>query len=278
MLTKPGIIFGNVLSATAGFLLASKFRIDIKLFAATIVGMALVIAAACVYNNYIDRDIDQKMARTKKRALASGRVPAGSALAYATMLFVLGFAILGGASNALVVGIGLVAFVDYVALYGLAKRHSVHGTVVGSISGAAPVVAGYAAVTDRLDLGALLLFAIWTLWQMPHFYAIAMYRFDDYKAAGLPVLPVKKGMRAAKIQIVWYVAAFIVANAFLTICGYTGLSYLAVLSLLGLYWLWRGLQGFHTKNDRTWARSMFLLSLMVMLGLCLMLSIGALLP
>ncbi len=277
MLTKPGIIFGNVLSAAAGFLFAAKFHIDVRLFAATIVGMALVIASACVYNNYIDRGIDKKMARTEKRALVSGKISARSALTYATALCVLGFATLLY-TNALVVVIGVVAFIDYVVLYGIAKRRSVHGTIVGSVSGAAPVVAGYVAVTNRFDWGALLLFFILVFWQMPHFYAIAMYRFKDYKAAGLPVLPVKKGMRAAKVQILVYVAGFIAANVLLVLSGYAGYSYLTGMTVLGLWWLWRGVGGFRAKNDAAWGRGMFLFSLVVMLGLCAMLSVGSILP
>jgi len=276
-LTKPGIIFGNVLSAAAGFLLASKFHIDVRLFAATIGGMALVIASACVYNNYIDRGIDKKMARTKKRALVSGEISARSALTYATALCVFGFATLLY-TNALVVLIGVVAFIDYVVLYGIAKRRSVHGTIVGSVSGAAPVVVGYVAVTNRFDLGALLLFLILTFWQMPHFYAIAMYRFKDYKAAGLPVLPVKKGPQAAKVQILLYVLGFIAANILLVGRGYVGYSYLVVMVLLGLRWLWRGVQGFRTQDDAAWGRGMFRFSLVVMLGLCAMLSVGSILP
>ncbi len=276
-LTKPGIIFGNVLSAGAGFLLASKFHIDVRLFAATIGGMALVIASACVYNNYIDQGIDKKMARTKKRALVSGEISARSALTYATVLCALGFATLLY-TNTLVVVIGVVAFIDYVVLYGIAKRRSVHGTIVGSVSGAAPVIAGYVAVTNRFDWGALLLFFILTFWQMPHFYAIAMYRFKDYEAAGLPVLPVKKGTRVTKVQILLYVLGFIAANILLVERGYVGYSYLVIMVLLGLWWLWRGMQGFRTQDNTAWGRGMFRFSLVVMLGLCAMLSVGSILP
>jgi len=193
-LTKPGIIYGNLLTAAAGFLFASKWHIVPGLFAATLAGTSLVIAAACVYNNYIDRNIDKRMARTKKRALVQGTISGKHALIFATMLGVLGFALLLAYTNTLVTVIGVIAFIDYVVLYGISKRRSVYGTIVGSISGAAPIVAGYVAVTNQFDLGALLLFFILVYWQMPHFYGIAMYRFDDYKAAGIPVLPVQKGM------------------------------------------------------------------------------------
>lgn len=277
-LTKPGIIYGNILTAAAGFLLAAKGHVDFGLLLATLAGTALVIGSACVFNNYIDRGIDQKMARTKKRALVAGAVSGRNALIYAAGLSLAGFLALILYTNWLVAAIGLVAFVDYVVLYGISKRRSVHGTLVGAIAGAAPVVAGYCAVTDRLDSGTVVLFLILALWQMPHFYAIAMYRYDDYKAAGLPVLPVKKGLQAAKIQITLYIVAFILACAALTVLGYAGYVYLAVMTSLGLVWLWFGLKGFTAADDRRWARKMFLYSLIMILSLSVMLSVGSILP
>jgi protoheme IX farnesyltransferase len=277
-LTKPGIIYGNALTAAAGFLLASKGHVDGWLLLATVAGTSLVIASACVFNNYIDRAIDAKMARTSKRALVEGTVKGRNAIIYATFLGLGGFLVLAVDTNLLVVGIGLVALFDYVVLYGLAKRRSVHGTLVGSIAGAAPVVAGYCAVTGRFDTGAIILFLILASWQMPHFYAIAMYRFNDYKTASLPVLPVKSGVQAAKIQILLYIVAFIAANALLSAFGYTGYTYLIIMTLLGLAWLWKGLQGFKTNADRLWARQMFFFSLVIILSLSIMLSASPLLP
>src|SRR6185312_1596924 len=139
---------------------------------------------------------------------------------------------------------GAIGFIDYVVLYGWSKRHSVHGTVVGSISGSMPVVAGYCAVTGRLDMGAFILFLILTLWQMPHFYAIAMYRAKDYAAAKIPVLPVVRGMHAAKVQIVAYVVAFTVAVASLSVFGYAGLTFRIVMLAVSAYWLYLGVCGF----------------------------------
>lgn len=191
-MTKPGIVYGNTLTATAGFLLGAKGAIDYWLLLATLAGIAFIIGSACVFNNYIDRDIDAKMVRTKKRALAHGLVPAGKAITYASLLGIIGFFILSLSTNFLTVALGTVAFFDYVVLYGISKRRTAYSTIVGSIAGAIPPAAGYTAVTNRLDGGAVLLFIILVFWQMPHFYAIAMYRYDDYKAAGLPVLPVKK--------------------------------------------------------------------------------------
>ncbi len=277
-LTKPGIIYGNLLNTAAGFLLVSKWHFGFGLLLATLGGTALVIASACVINNYIDRKIDVKMARTKKRALVTGSISGRSALAYASLLGLLGFVILGAYTNRLTFGLGVVALFTYVVLYGITKRRSVHGTVVGSIAGALPPVAGYTAVTNHLDGGALILFLILACWQMPHFYAIAMYRFNDYKAAGLPVLPVKKGIRTTQVQIVLYIIAFTVAVLALTAWGYTGYTYAAVMGSLGIIWLLRAMQGFKAVDDKVWARKMFLFSLIIILTLAIMLAIGPLLP
>lgn len=259
-------------------MLASKAHIRLGLLLATLLGTSLVIASACVFNNYIDRDIDKHMARTKKRALVTGLIPGPIALTYATVLGLLGFLILSIYTNWLTVALGFVGIFSYVVLYGIGKRRSVHGTLVGSISGAMPPVAGYTAVTNRFDSGALLLFLILVFWQMPHFYAIAMRRYNDYAAAKLPVLPVKKGMKTTKVQILFYILAFSVAAGLLTVLGYTGYVYLIVMAGLGLYWLWLGLKGFKASDNTAWAKKMFLFSLIVILGFSIMVSVGSRLP
>ncbi len=277
-LTKPGIIYGNILNALAGFFLASRWQFEFGLLATTLGGMALVIASSCVFNNYIDRGIDAKMARTNKRALVSGKVSGLAAIIYASCLGVAGFAVLARFTNLLTVGLGVLAVFTYVVLYGVSKRQSVHGTVVGSVAGALPPVAAYSSVTNHLDSGAFILFFIYVFWQMPHFYAIGMYRLKDYKAAGLPILSVKKGLRASKVYVLIYTVAFVITSLLLTSFGYTGYIYLVVMAGIGLYWLYRGLTGFEAGNDDRWARQMFGTSLIVVMVLAVMLSIGPLLP
>jgi protoheme IX farnesyltransferase len=277
-LAKPGIIYGNIITTIGGFFLASRGHINLGLLLATVVGTSLVIGSACVFNNYIDRGIDARMKRTQRRPLVSEVISVRNALIYGTILCVLGFLVLGEFTNWLVVGLGFIAFVFYVVFYGLAKRKSVHGTLVGTIPGAAPVVAGYVAVTDHFDAGALILFLILVVWQMPHFYSIAMYRFDDYSAAGLPVMPVKKGMMATKFQIIAYTIVFIPALLALTVYGYAGYSYLFVMELFALVWLTLAVRGLHVKDDKQWARKMFFVSLSIILALSIMLAVGSVLP
>lgn len=261
-LTKPGIIYGNLLAAAAGFFVASRAGgIDLLLLVEAASGIALVIASACVINNYWDRDIDKVMARTSWRALANGSIGSREALAFAGLLGVAGFAILAVFTNPATLILGAVGFIDYVALYAWVKRRSWHGTLAGSISGSAPLAGGYTAVTGRLDAGAILLFVLMACWQMPHFYAIAIRRLKDYKAAGIPVLPAVKGIRATKYQIIAYIAAFMVVDILLYALGYTGRLCAVLIGLYGAVWLSSAVRGLSAANDKLWARKMFLYSL-----------------
>jgi protoheme IX farnesyltransferase len=277
-LTKPGIIYSNVLTVAAGFLLASKHHIDVARLVYVLLGTSLIIAGACVFNNYIDRDIDARMARTKQRALVSGVIAVRRALIFATVITLVGFAILIVHVNWLTVLVGVIAFVDYIVIYGIAKRRSEHGTLVGTVAGAAPIVAGYTAATDHFNLESVLLLLTLTFWQMAHFYAIAIYRLADYKKAGLPVWPAKRGIAETKRYIIGYAVAFVIAAFALTVFGYTGYIYLAVMALAGWYWLSLVLDGLQVKDDKQWARQVFLRSLIVIVVFSGALMVGARLP
>ena len=278
-LAKPGVLYGNALTAAAGFLLAARGHIDVWLFLALVVGSTLVIASACVLNNFLDQDIDSKMARTKKRAIVAGKVKGRDAVVLSILLGLAGLAILIAWTNWLVVIVGIIGFVDYVVLYGmLSKRLSIHGTLVGSISGAAPILAGYVAVSGVIDAGAIIAFAAMFLWQMPEFYSIAIYRLKEYKAASVPVISVVKGAEHTRLQIFFYTVAFVISTLLLTPFGYEGISYFVVMGLLGAYWLYLAIIGFQAKDIDAWARRMFRFSLIILLAFCAMISIGWLLP
>ncbi|ATG14997.1 TPA: heme o synthase [Providencia alcalifaciens] len=273
--TKPGIIFGNLISVIGGFLLASKGSIDYPLFIATLLGVSLVVASGCVFNNYIDRDIDRIMERTKNRPLVKGLIDPKVSLIYATALGIAGMVLLLVAANALAMLLALIGFIVYVGVYSLyMKRKSVYGTLIGSLSGAAPPVIGYCAVTNEFDAGALILLLIFSLWQMPHSYAIAIFRFKDYKAANIPVLPVIKGISVAKTHIFLYILAFMVATLMLAISGYAGYKYLVVGAAVSLWWLGMAISGFKTENDdRVWARKLFIFSIVAITSLSVMMSV-----
>ncbi|MBD2813504.1 protoheme IX farnesyltransferase [Xenorhabdus sp. Flor] len=274
--TKPGIIFGNLISAIGGFLLASKGVIDYPLFFATMVGVSLVVASGCVFNNYIDRDIDRIMERTKERVLVKGLIDPKISLIYASVLGIAGIVLLYVAANALAMQLALIGFVVYVGVYSLyMKRKSIYGTLVGSLSGAAPPVIGYCAVTGQFDTGALILLLIFSLWQMPHSYAIAIFRFKDYQAASIPVLPVIKGISVAKNHITLYILAFMVATLMLAISGYAGYKYLIVAAAVSIWWLGMALSGYKTTNDHIWARKLFVFSIVAIMSLSVMMSVDS---
>lgn len=272
--TKPGIIFGNLISVVGGFLLASKGVIDYPLFLATLFGVSLVVASGCVFNNYIDRDIDRVMERTKNRVLVKGLIDPKVSLIYASVLGIAGMLLLYVAANPLAMWLAVIGFVIYVGVYSLyMKRKSVYGTLIGSLSGAAPPVIGYCAVTGQFDMGALILLLIFSLWQMPHSYAIAIFRFKDYQAANIPVLPVIKGISVTKNHITLYILAFMVATLMLTLSGYAGYKYLVVAAAVSVWWLGMALRGYKATNDIVWARKLFVFSIIAITSLSVMMSV-----
>jgi heme o synthase len=272
-LTKPGIVMGNAITAASGFILASKGNVLILPLFTMLMGLSFIMASACVFNNYIDRFVDEKMARTKNRALVRGLIPVKNALVFATFLGVFGTLILALSTNLLTVFVAIGGFIVYLALYSVCKYHTTLGTVIGSISGAVPPLAGYLAAANHFDAGSLILFFIVALWQMPHFFAIALYRLDEYLTASIPVLPAKKGAYITKIHMLLYIIAFTIAASMLTFFGYTGYFCLATACSLGLLWLWQCIKGFKCANDKLWGRQMFLNSLAVITLLSLAISL-----
>ncbi len=260
--TKPGIIFGNIITVLGGFFLASQAGINLWLLLITIVSMALIIACGCILNNYIDRDIDSLMERTKNRVLVKGLISGKIALLYAAILGIAGFFLIYWGTNLLTLFLAFIGLFFYVVVYSLHfKRKSSFGIVIGGVAGAVPPCVGYCAVTGRFDTGAILLFLILFFWQMPHFYAIAIYRLKDFNMAATPVLPAKKTLLYTKITMLAFIGLFVLASLTPTIFGYTGSIYFASAFCLGLIWFFLGLEGLRTKNDIKWARKMFIYSL-----------------
>lgn len=279
-LTKPGVTYGNAISAVAGFLFASQGMVNWSLFFWVTLGTTLVIGSACALNNYLDQDIDAKMERTQKRAKLIQTVGPRNALVFAVLLGLVGFAMLVAFTNWWVLLVEAIGYLDYVVFYGMwSKRKSVHGTLVGSISGAAPILAGYAAVAGTIDLGGFLLFAAIFVWQMPEFYSISIYRRKEYAAAGLPVSGVVRGVQRTTRHIFAYTLLFVLFTLALGALGYaTSLTYLVAMATSGLYWLWLGWQGLTAKDPDAWARRMFKFSLTALLLFCGLISIDAWLP
>jgi protoheme IX farnesyltransferase len=273
-LAKPGIVYANVLTAVAGYLYGSAWHIKLDEFAGVVIGIALVIGGACAYNNILDRNFDKQMKRTKNRALVTGEISPLAAGIFASLLVSLGFGLLARFTNPTVVIIGLIGIIDYVILYGWAKRHTPFSTIIGSVSGSTSIVAGYCAATGRFDVDAFLLFLILTLWQMPHFYAIAMYRKQDYTDIKVPLMPLLRSAATAKARIISYIVAMLAASILLTVWGSANLVCLAILVVLSLWWLYIGIKNY-SMDVVPWGKKMFFFSLTVNLGISVAVAIGS---
>ncbi|CAF23917.1 heme o synthase [Candidatus Protochlamydia amoebophila] len=263
LLTKPGIILGNLVTVMAGFLLASKGQFQFGLFFSTILGLAFIMASGCVFNNYIDLEKDRLMKRTQNRPLVIGVIFEKQAIVFGLALAIVGAIILYFYTNLLTLVIAELGFIIYVFFYSIWKSRTVYGTAIGSLAGAVPPLVGYCAVSNQLDLGAFILFAMMVFWQMPHFFSIAIYRLQDYSAANIPVLPLKKGIQITKIRILLYIIIFTLTSSLLTFFHFTGSLYLILTIGLGLTWLLMGLRGLKTSNDQQWAQQMFRFSLVI---------------
>jgi protoheme IX farnesyltransferase len=269
LLTKPGIILGNAITAVGGFALASRDGINPFLLFVTVIGLSLVIASSCVFNNCIDKENDERMERTKNRELVKGVLTRKDAMIFGLLLGVSGIVLLGLFTSFFIVSLSLTGFFVYVVLYSLFKYRSFYGTLVGSISGGVPPVVGYCATGNTFDEGAVLLFLIMFFWQIPHFFAIALYRHDEH-ADSFIVLSVKKERDKAKIHMVMYISLFIASALLLTLCGYAGQTYRLVALTFGGTWLFLCIRGCVTTS---WARQLFHFSLVMIAALFVAISV-----
>jgi protoheme IX farnesyltransferase len=276
-LSKPGIVYGNAIIAVAGYFFGAAGSPELIPFFGMLLGISAVMASACASNNVMDRNIDSRMARTQKRAVVTGQIRPRNALIYAALMLLLGLGLLAITTNALTVAVALLGHIAYVIVYGLAKRKTVHGTLVGTISGSTPPVIGYVAATGQVDMVAVILFLVLVAWQMPHFYAIAIFRRDDYASAKIPVLSVVKGLETTRRHIIGYVVLYLMFILILGIYGGASLLTTLVLLLTGLYWLYLCLIPTERSSYQAWSRKQFGWSLSLLLILSFTQSIDSLL-
>lgn len=262
-ISKTGIVVSNLLTVFAGLYLAAYYTgtslgNDPLTALLTMLGSALIIAGGCALNNYIDRDIDHIMERTKERPTVTGKLSGRQTLTYGLSISIAGTAFLAMTTFMAAV-IGVAGLIVYVVLYSMwTKRTTTLNTIVGSFAGAVPPLIGWAAIDPGLHPFAWSLFLIMFIWQPPHFLALAMKRSDEYKAAGIPMLPVVAGFAVTKRQIIWYVAALIPVS--LLVADF-GVIYTSLAVMLGVGWLALGLAGLKMKDDLKWAKHMFIYSL-----------------
>jgi protoheme IX farnesyltransferase len=271
-LTKPGIVFGNVIPTISAFFFASSNN-NYYIAFWVVLGTALVIASGCALNNYIDQDIDKLMDRTKNRVLATESLPPWIALVFGAMLGVSGLLILYNI-NFLTAFCALFGLFFYVVVYTIfAKRKTIYATHIGSISGAMPPVIGYCAVTNTIDLACIIFFLILVVWQIPHSFAINIFRAEDFKKAAIPTFVSEKGIETVKIHILIYILLFTITGLLFTIFGYLGISYAIVMLILGVNWSIASIKGFKVTNNILWARKIFIISIINIVITCISIAV-----
>ncbi|CAM3870119.1 protoheme IX farnesyltransferase [Bacillus cereus] len=264
---KTGIIKSNLIPMFAGLTLA-LYTYQISLFEKlpeivfALIGSILVMGAAGAFNNLYDRDIDSIMERTKNRPTVTGEIKPKAVLWLGILMTILGLFSLA-LTTLLAAFLGFLGLFFYIVPYTMwSKRRTIYNTEVGSISGAMPPLIGWAAIYPDITHPAILgLFVITVIWQMPHFYAIAIRKHDEYKAAKVPMLPVVKGVKRTYLQTNIYLI-ILIAMSFLFSSLSLGLTLVALL--LSILWLVLSIFGYKKMDSEKWAKSMFVYSLLHM--------------
>lgn len=248
-LCKPRVVGLMLLTVVVGMYLSTPGWIAFSTIFAALIGIGLCAGSAAAINHLVDKRIDAIMARTKNRPVAYGRITVTQASLFAVILAALGLGILSFFVNYLTAMLTLVTIIGYAGIYtGFLKRATPQNIVIGGLAGAAPPLLGWTAVTNQLDPHALLLVLIIYTWTPPHFWALAIYRYDDYQHAEIPMLPVTHGIGYTKLNILLYTILLLVVSVLPCIVGMCGWIYFGGATLLGarfLYWslkLYRSVQ------------------------------------
>lgn len=254
-LAKPRITLMVLITSAGGLALAGGS--DFWTAVMTMVGTTLVVASANALNCWIERDTDAFMARTRTRPLPAGRLEPRAALMLGIGLAAISLPMLTLGVNLLTGALAALALFSYVCIYTPMKQRSSAALFVGCLPGALPPLIGWTAATGRLDATGLVLFGILFFWQIPHFLAIAIFRKDEYMAAGIKVLPAVFGVRVAKWHAVLWAAVLVAVSVLLVPLGVAGWLYLTVALGLGLWQFAISLQGLRPDAGDKWARKLF---------------------
>ena len=249
-LTKPRVTQLAVFCAVIGMFLATPGLPDWRLLIAATVGIWLLAGAAFAINCLVEREIDSRMARTARRPMARGEITVVQTLAFSGVIGGAGMWVLYNLVNPLTMWLTFATFVGYAVIYTwLLKPATPQNIVIGGLSGAMPPALGWAAVTNTLSAEAWLLVLIIFVWTPPHFWALALYRRDDYVQSGLPMLPVTHGERFTLLNILLYTLILIAATLLPYIYGMSGMLYLISAIILGLIFLAYVIALFITYSD-----------------------------
>jgi heme o synthase len=238
-LTKPTIILLLLITTVPAMVLADNGWPGFGPVLATLIGGILAAGGAGAVNMYIDRDIDAIMTRTRRRPIPSGRVPARHALIFGLVMGIGSGPWLALTVNTVSAALAIAAFLFYVVAYTLyLKRRTVHNTVLGGVAGAMPPLIGWAAVTGEVSVEGLLLFFIVFFWQPPHFWALALGLAEDYRSAGIPMMPVVLGERETKRQTVLYSVLTLMVTLIFGAAAALSWFYFAVAVFGGIGFVW----------------------------------------
>ncbi len=274
-LTKPAVTRMVLATAWCGAAIAPGPIHSYARLAFTLLGTTLVVGSANALNMYLEGDVDALMSRTRNRPIPSGRLAPEVALWFGITLAVVGLPVLAFLVNPLTAFIGAFALLSYVLVYTPMKRVSPLAVWMGAVPGAAPPLMGWTGVTGHVSAGALSLFLVLLVWQIPHFHAIAIFRAEEYRRAGLRVLPVVRGLDYTKFSIVILLILQLVVSALPAFAGLGGKPYVIVAALLGAIYVGWGLAGLRPKAGARWARSLFFASMPYLLALFIALVVGA---
>jgi len=250
-----------VLATTAAGMWLAPGHAGPARWALALFSTAAVVGAANALNCWFERDSDRFMARTRTRPLPAGRMEPLPALIFGVALASLAIPALALGTNWLTGALALLAFCSYVLVYTPLKSRTEHAMLVGAVPGALPPLMGYTAATGRIALPGLALFAILFLWQLPHFLAIALFRKDEYRRAGLASVPLRQGDDAARAQAMTYLVLLWPVSFLPYAAHAAGKGYLACAVALGAGFLALGVYGWASRAGPKWARRLFFASL-----------------
>ena len=249
-LTKPKVVLMMLITAIVGMLLASRTLPSIYLAIVSMLGIGLCASSAATINQIIDRSIDANMARTSNRPLPQGEITTFNASLFAFVLMVAGTVILVSQVNTLTAVLTVASLIGYAFIYTVfLKRATPQNIVIGGLAGAAPPLLGWTSVTNSIDPNALLLVFIIFVWTPPHFWALAIYRKDDYARESIPMLPVTHGVRFTKLQIILYTVLLLLVSLLPFIVLMSGNIYLFSALGLGLFYLYSSIKMYLTDDD-----------------------------
>ncbi len=259
-LTKPRVTFMVLFTGSIGLCLA-PVAVPSQVLWSTLLGLVGAVGGVNALNMYLERDVDQLMQRTRMRPLPTGRLQPKTALVFGIALVSFGILLIGVFVNLIAALLTLIAVVSYALLYTPLKQSTPLALYVGAVPGALPPLIGWTAATGRIELPGLILFGIMFFWQIPHFLAIALFRKDDYANAGFLTLPVVKGDRVTKVQILLSLMILVPISLLLVPLEMAGFAYTVTALVLGGIFIAIGIQGFLARETVRWARRLFFVSL-----------------